>query len=131
MSEQNVTSEDGEVAASHFPDFKIVGGPHPQTIEVEVDGKLLPKLTGLSMTVEMGDVVRVTTTQIASLADVQLRAGGWERHYAADVRVYPFIPGEGSLEDPVKVEGKGPTPIGALKDAVKQLEALEEETENA
>jgi hypothetical protein len=96
---------------ARFPVLKLRGGPHPNNITLELDGKEIESSTDMKLSLSMGvnDVVRATWTQFIT-PDVEMELG--QQLFRVKVRD----------EDFGWIEAKADTVWQALYDCARQLE---------
>jgi hypothetical protein len=115
-----VKDEDGRPAGTRkLMDVVLKGGPltRGKDFVFTVDGEAPKHTTRVELVADVGDVMRLKTEQILVFADVETKVAAWEKTTVADVRIHG-----GEESEQVKVAGRGPTPLDALRDALRQLE---------
>jgi hypothetical protein len=129
VSERDIELPDPErpvlERAPGWPLVEITGGPHGKNTQLKVDGKVIPKVHRVDLSLSVNDVVRLTTYQFVQ-AMVELETRGVEDGgYIASIELREYMDlGEITALDPNKtqiVEGRGLTRRQALLDAIEHL----------
>ena len=115
---------------SHFPKAEITGGPHGKNTVLTVDGQKVEKVHRVELTLDVRDVVRMTTFQfVDARVEIDTVPGG-DMQFLAQIIVPAFLQKEGvdgepiwiqSREPEVFYEGRGRTQKEALLAAIEQM----------
>lgn len=67
----------------------LKGGPTARNLKLQIDGEDVPQVSRVELVGDVHDVMRVVTTQIAMVADIEVEARvEIEPKYAATIEVY-------------------------------------------